>query len=122
MICNPKWPEITQLLEPHQKAQDRFEIVTRVFHLKLHKMMKDIVSKKIFGATKAHCYTLEFQKRGLPHAHILLWLEVKPSEATFDDYVCAEIPDFTTQPIPFQSVKSRMMHGPCGVINNLVHA
>ena len=117
MTCNPKWPEITQLLEPHQKAQDRFDIVTRVFHVKLHKMMKDIVSNKIFGATKAHCYTIEFQKRGLPHAHILLWLEVKPSEATFDDYVCAEIPDSTTQPILFQSVKSHMMHGPCGVIN-----
>jgi Helitron helicase-like domain at N-terminus len=56
-------------------------------------MMKDIVSKKIFGATKAHCYTIEFQKRGLPHAHILLWLEVQPNETTFDDYVCAEIPD-----------------------------
>ena len=121
MTCNPKWPEITQLLEPHQKSQDRFDIVTRthVFHVKLHKMMKGIVSntKKIFGTTKAHCNTIEFHKRGLPHAHILLWLEVKPNEATFDDYTCAEIHDATTQPILFQCVKSHMMHGPCGVIS-----
>jgi Helitron helicase-like domain at N-terminus len=115
--CNPKWPEITQLSEPHQKAQDKFDIVTLFFHVKLHKMMKDIVSNKIFGATKAHCYTIEFQKRGLPHAHILLWLEVKSNEAIFYDYVCAEIPDSTIQPILLQSVKSHMMHGPCGVLN-----
>lgn len=74
MSCNPKWSEITQLLDPHQKAQDRFDILTRVFHVNLHKMMKDIVSKKVFGATKTHCYTIEFQKRGLPHAHICFGL------------------------------------------------
>jgi Helitron helicase-like domain at N-terminus len=44
LSCNPKWPEITQLLDPHQKAQDRFDIVTRAFHVKLNKMMKDIAS------------------------------------------------------------------------------
>jgi hypothetical protein len=63
------------MLQAHQKAQDRFEIFTRVFHVKLHKMMKDIVSKKIFGPTKAHCHTVELEKRGLLHAHILIWLE-----------------------------------------------
>jgi Helitron helicase-like domain at N-terminus len=42
MICKPKWPEITELLEAHQRAQDRFDFVTHVFHVKLHKMMKDI--------------------------------------------------------------------------------
>lgn len=122
MTCHPKWPEITQLLMPHQKSQDRFDIVTRthVFHVKLHKMIKGIVSnsKKIFGATKGtllyHWISKEGQKRGLPLAHILLWLEVKTNEATFDEYACAEIPDATTQPILFQSVKSHMMPGPCG--------
>jgi Helitron helicase-like domain at N-terminus len=80
-------------------------------------MLKEIVSKKLFGATMAHCYAIEFQKRGISHVHILLWLEVKPNEATFDDYVCAEIPDATTQPILFQYVKSHMMHDRCAVIN-----
>jgi Helitron helicase-like domain at N-terminus len=72
--CNPKWPDITQLLYCHHKAQDKFDVATRVFHVKLHKMMQDIVSKKVFGATKANCYTIEFQKRGLPHAHICFGL------------------------------------------------
>jgi hypothetical protein len=43
-------------------------------------MLKYIASKE-----KKHCYTIEFEKRVLPHAHILLWLEVKPNVATFDD-------------------------------------
>ena len=73
--------------------------------------------RKLVGATKAHFYTIEFQKRGLTHAHILLWLDVKQKEATFDDYVCAEIPDATTQPMLFQSIESHMMYGPCRDIN-----
>jgi Helitron helicase-like domain at N-terminus len=68
-------------------------------------MKEEIVCKKIFVATKAHCYTIGFQKRGLPHAHILLWLEVKPNEATFDDFVCIEIPYATTYPYFFNLLK-----------------
>ena len=73
MTCNPKWPEITQLLEPHQKAQDRFDIVTRVFHIKLHKMMQDIVSKKIFGATKSDNKILTTRKLFLPSTVLSCW-------------------------------------------------
>jgi hypothetical protein len=32
---------------------------------------------EVFGATICHMYTIEWQKQGLPHAHILLWLQQK---------------------------------------------
>ncbi|KAK6021322.1 hypothetical protein OSTOST_13005 [Ostertagia ostertagi] len=114
MTCNPKWPEITRLLFPHQKPQDRPDIVVRVFHLKFQKMLDDIVKKSVFGKVQAHCYTVEFQKRGLPHTHLLVWLESKPTEEQYDSMVCAEIPDPESQPRLYASVKSHMVHGPCG--------
>ena len=34
MTANPKWPEVTNALLPGQTAQDRPDLVSRVFHLK----------------------------------------------------------------------------------------
>ena len=34
--------------------------------------LKDL--KEIFGPYSAHCYTIEYQKRGLPHLHIALFI------------------------------------------------
>ena len=39
-------------------------------------------------------YTIEWQKRGLPHAHILVWLKknnISPNE--IDAFISAEFPD-----------------------------
>jgi hypothetical protein len=48
--CNPNWPEIVEsLFEPGQKASDRSDIITRVFHLKLDDLLGDIQSGDIFG-------------------------------------------------------------------------
>ena len=77
MTCNPNWSEIIDELEPGQSPPDRPDIVVRVFDLKLKAMMDEITKKNVFGETTAFCYTIEFQKRGLPHAHILLWLKNK---------------------------------------------
>lgn len=65
-------------------------------------------------------YTIEFQKRGLPHAHILLFMEKGSKIQTTEDidkYICAEIPDKTTDPYLYQVVSETMMHGPCGLFN-----
>ena len=51
--CNPKWPEITQTLEPGQKPHDRVDIVVRVYHMKLIEYLHDITSGKAFGKVKA---------------------------------------------------------------------
>src|SRR5919206_3287641 len=72
--CNPKWPEITRELLPNQNAADRPDLTARVFHIKLQELLKDLNINHWFGKVIAYVYVVEFQKRGLPHAHILLIL------------------------------------------------
>ncbi|GJT38660.1 DNA helicase PIF1, ATP-dependent [Tanacetum coccineum] len=67
--------------------------------------------------TSAVVYVIEFQKRGLPHAYILLWLEEHlkcrtPSE--IDDIISAELPSLTDDPAGYKVVTEYMLHGPCG--------
>lgn len=65
----------------------------------------------------AGMYTVEFQKRGLPHAHILVWLSSENKLKTgidIDKIISAELPDSTLYPRLYDDVSSYMMHGPCG--------
>jgi hypothetical protein len=59
-----------------------------VFHLKKTAIMEDIYKNGVFGHAVAYVYTIEFQKRGLPHIHILIFLLhgqklLTPEEATY---------------------------------------
>jgi len=119
MTCNPNWPEIKNNLLPGQKPEDRPELVARVFRLKLKQTIEMLKSEMIFGRPCARLYSVEFQKRGLPHAHILVWLvpEHKITPDKIDNIICAEIPDPALDPELHQIVVSNMVHGPCGSIN-----
>ena len=46
----------------------------------------------------ANIICIEFQKRGLPHAHILIWLENKIKINDIDNIISAEIPDKEVDP------------------------
>ena len=70
VTCNPKWPEVTENLIIGQKAEDRPNIVARVFKQKLEAIEEDISKNDVFGKVKARVRVIEFQKRGLPHAHM----------------------------------------------------
>jgi hypothetical protein len=72
--CNLKWKEIAYALLPGQTAKDCLELITRVFNLKLDALLKDI-KDGILGNVIAKIWVIEFQKRGLPHVHILLILD-----------------------------------------------
>ncbi|GFT87492.1 helitron_like_N domain-containing protein [Trichonephila clavipes] len=56
-------------------------------------------------------YSVEWQKRGLPHAHILVWFidKIRPEE--IDSIISAEIPDPSTDQLLFDIVTTNMIHG-----------
>jgi hypothetical protein len=90
--------------------------------MKLKEFIFDIIiyKRKVLGTSEGYVYKIKFQRRGFPHAHILLWLHQDDKPMTTDDYdrlVADEIPDPTTQPLLFATVQSNMMLGPCGVLN-----
>ncbi|XP_064647485.1 uncharacterized protein LOC135500168 [Lineus longissimus] len=115
--CNPNWPEIKQELKEHEKPHDRHDLTARVFRLK-HKCLMDLIVKhKIFGPVRCYIYTIEWQKRGLPHAHILCWLYNRISSNDIDKYVSAELPHKDQDPVLFDIIKNNMIHGPCGPLN-----
>ncbi|XP_071714219.1 uncharacterized protein [Rutidosis leptorrhynchoides] len=116
--CNPNWPEILRYLEPlGLKPEDRPDISTRVFKIKLDSLITQIRDGKLFGQLIGELYVIEFQKRGLPHAHICLFLDKTdrvPNVNDIDDVICAEIPNKDDEPELYQLVSDFMMHGPCG--------
>ena len=65
-------------------------------------------------------YTIEFQKRELPHAHFLIILNEHYkllTPETYDRFVCAEIPDENIYPNLYSLVTQHMIHDPCGNLN-----
>ncbi|XP_063991156.1 uncharacterized protein LOC135169788 [Diachasmimorpha longicaudata] len=115
--CNPNWLEIQENLLPGQTASDRPDIVSRVFHLKKEQLMEVILKEKLFGDVIAHVNVTEYQKRGLPHVHLLLTLKENCKITTpdvIDKYISAEIPDPEGDTILHDAVMKQMIHGPCG--------
>ena len=120
MTANPKWKEVQEALLPGQIAADRPDVVARVFRLRLRELMDDLLKKNVLGCTVAHMWVTEFQKRGLPHAHLLLFFADADKLHTPDDYddvVCAEIPDRTTEPELYDIIATHQIHGPCGLLD-----
>ncbi|GFT98707.1 ATP-dependent DNA helicase [Trichonephila clavipes] len=115
--CNPKWSEIVDLLNQGQKSHDRHDIIARVFRVKVKHMIRLLTKGCIFGNVRCHMYTVEWQKRGLPHVHILLWLKDKIRPEYIDKVICAELPDSKLDPALYEIIRTTMIHGPCGHIN-----
>ena len=92
--------------------------------------MQDIKTGGVLGKVVAHMHVVEFQKRGLPHIHILVILADKDRNITpemIDSIVVAEIPpecktdnthsDEESQKTLREIVLTNMIHGPCGKAN-----
>ena len=101
--------------------------------MKFDELMDDLVKKGLFGKVSAYMAVIEYQKRGLPHSHILLILDnddkIKAIEDV-DDFISAEIPPHPASiTYPNDRLKedrkaqderlrklvlTHMVHGPCG--------
>jgi hypothetical protein len=117
MTANPNWEEVQNELKPGQTAQNRADIIVRVFHMKLQQLMHDLTETEMFGEHQYYVYRIEFQKRQLPHVHLTLRLKqpwIPRTSAHVDMIVSAEIPDVNIDPKLHNLVTSLMIHGPCG--------
>ena len=79
-------------------------------------MLKDI-KDGLFRDVQGYVFTIEFQKQGLPHIHLLTFLkqQYKIHDANHVNLiVSAQIPDSVTHPFLYSTVTKCMMHGPCG--------
>ena len=115
--CNPRWEELTSNLGPRQRVEHRPDLVARVFHLKLRALLADLNAGHLLGRVRALFYSIEYQKRSLPHAHILVVLEAESKIRDANDVdgiVCAELPDPEQQPRLAAVIRASMLHGPCG--------
>ena len=124
MTCNPNWPEIQDNLKMEETALDQPALVSRVFNQKKRDLIRDLGSEMIFGRLLARTHSIEFQKRGFPHAHIIIWLkrdENQTKHLTLDEMdkiISAEIPDEFLKDDESENplhklVTEFMMHGPC---------
>ena len=120
MTCNPNWKEISKNLEHYETALDRPDIVVKVFHQKVQEFKKLVIKRGVLGKCIAYTYVIEFQKRGLFHMHLLLFLDENDKINTSEkvvELISAEIPNEDIYPHLYDVVKQFMIHEPCGEQN-----
>ncbi|KAK3880245.1 hypothetical protein Pcinc_015250 [Petrolisthes cinctipes] len=111
--CKPKWQEIQNELFDGQTHYDRHDLTARVFHEKHKKLIWLLRHGKIFGELQCFMSTIEWQKRGLPHSHTLIWCKEKIRPEQIDDIISAKLPDEEDKQL-YDIVKKNMVYGPCG--------
>ena len=112
MTCNPKWKEIVDTLPNGLKAYECPDLVARVFNIKLNALLDDLTKKHVMGRVKGYTYVIEFQKRGLPHAHILLIMEDEDEPKCPEQYDCGVTAEFSDNP-EVRELQARHMYHRC---------
>ena len=115
--------EVTSYLQPGQTCYDRPDLLNRVFRAKYTDILDEITKKHIFGKCRGFVSSIEFQKRGAPHVHIIIWLEnFQVTAHNINNIISAEIPMMgpagSEQRRLHDLVIDKMIHGPCGLGNN----
>nr|XP_034194991.1 uncharacterized protein LOC117611166 [Osmia lignaria] len=113
VTANPAWPEIEASLNPGNKRDLRPDIGNRVFHCKQNHF-KDLVTKEaFFGNIRYSGYSVEMQKRQIPHSHWIIAVE-QPHNSRDPEYIdliiCTEIPDPEVDPELYEIVCNNYLH------------
>jgi hypothetical protein len=83
------WPELAYLRDNHIAVTHRpFDCVT-AFMRRWQQTLQLITSGKLFGEITDHWYRLEYQNRGSPHVHFVVWLKDKRNMC---QHVSARVP------------------------------
>ena len=93
------------------------DLVVRVFNKKVEELKADLFKHGRLGRAVTHVYTIKFQKRGLPHMHMIVFLHHDSKLQTpehIDSLLSAEFPDEDREPELLELVKKYMVHTPCG--------
>jgi hypothetical protein len=91
MATNSRWPEIQSQLLLGQDINGIPVVVCRTFHA-LFPALKSFLRTK-FGGLAYEISVIEFQKRGLPHAHIAVKFKHELPLSAIDSLISAELPD-----------------------------
>jgi hypothetical protein len=91
-------PEVAACLhtQASQTPVDRWDLVSTCFHEHVTCMIKELMKDGVLGDAVARFHVLEFQKRGLPHVHLLIWLVPtdRPTDAeSIDSIISAQLPN-----------------------------
>jgi hypothetical protein len=79
--------------------------------------MNTISKSHAFESARCWMYSIEWQKRGLPHAHVLIWLRDKIKADQIDSDIGAGLPDLQRDPRLYEIIVKNMIHDPCVNVN-----
>ena len=106
LTFNTKWPEVESMLPQHQNAYGNPYITCQVFKHRLDRFLYNLQNGVYFGGAKLLYVmrVIEYQNRGLPHAHIVFKLEGVPDDVEgkcdwIDEHICAEMPRKPTRAV-----------------------
>lgn len=123
--ANLKWAKIEHALKdfPEGKAEDHLDIVAWVFHIKQKQLVEELKHDHIFGQFREYVWTVEYQKRGLSHMHLLLFLEPGHHYTKLyqiDQIISIEFPnpDMDLDRSLTDIVTIQIVHSSCGVFES----
>ena len=90
-LCEAAWHGSRCETPGDCNCQDMPEMGVKVFRAQVEQLVSD-ARNGCFGPYQAHCYAIEFQKRGLPHVHMLVWTKDTRSvrDTRIDSIIAAE--------------------------------
>ena len=90
MTATEKWPEVQRELHQNidgvefkQDWVDRPDLLARAFRIRVKELLNDIMKRKIFGNAVAYVGVIEYQKRGKPHIHLIVFLSREDKDFFF---------------------------------------